>query len=672
MVVDGSFSGDGPLASGNFRNLNWLVDRACWITMTEEPNTEEIGVDAIRRAAQVVLVLERKHRVDAGSSYPAAAETEVGSTHERSSVREGQVDGAEVGASVLKRVAAVAAVYPADYMDADRELDREVVGELVRYLICTPKESFKAHITAWFNQPHQAFGCSDHAALPVPTLPRWQYLFFVAAIEVCMRGAEGALQWKHMARIGARPEPLKSSIRGMLGNFGIDLRHGLRDQARRSATSWCLPRTPERPRRLRSIGGGTMTATTEGGRVLEARTARRSTWKKLLVLGIAVLFALGVGELLSRALFDKKHGPFSHNPIIQKQAESDFPTFEPDPELGHHLKDGGFIGVYHGGLVSLKQILSDERRHGRRIVLNLGDSSTSGWDSDVVAENAGRVRRGEPLRSPFQSYKTYSDIMAKDPGLYVINAGIPGYTSLQGARYLRRLVDMFRRADMRIDVVTIYFGNNDSAWNGNIEDRYLLPSDGVQLQLRRTADQATKGFRVVTRISTEDYSAHLHEIVTTARAAGAQVILIEPVIPRNWPPGLRAKGLEDEAEMHMNTLAAGTKVGALLRQAQDFYRRGSDALSGGRLEDARALFDQARERDYLVPRIKAPHDEVLRDRAVRDSVPLISTRARIPLDDSAYFIDYCHPIEPANDLISAEVVSAIHKLEWDAASAPAR
>src|SRR5260221_11300094 len=160
-------------------------------------------------------------------------------------------------------------------------------------------------------------------------------------------------------------------------------------------------------------------------RFTDGRRARGLS-RKIALAAASTAFALILCEVTARAVFERGEGPFSHNPIIQKQAEQ-VDLFEPDPILGHRLRGGGFVGVYQPGLVSLEQIVSDERRVGKVFVLNLGDSSTSGWDSNVVVGNAHRHQRGERLKSPFQDYQTYSDLLANDPSLYVVNAGVPGF-----------------------------------------------------------------------------------------------------------------------------------------------------------------------------------------------------------------------------------------------------
>jgi len=382
---------------------------------------------------------------------------------------------------------------------------------------------------------------------------------------------------------------------------------------------------------------------------------------KVYLVLLGTLLGLMAAEFGSRILLGDRGGPFAHNPVIRKQADN-VDLFEPDEELGHRLKGGTFIGVYRRGLVTASQIAADPTRRGKLFVLNLGDSSTSGWDSNVVVENGNRHRQGMPLKSPFQTYKTYSALLAESDRLYVVNAGVPGYTSLQGARYLRRLLQEFHRRGVKIDVVTVYFGNNDSAWNGNLQDSYVL-ADSFRPQLIHLIDQAMSRFRLIPRVKPANYADYLRDIITECRENGTEVILIEPVVPLRWRPGLRAEGLQDEEAEQHSTLA-GTKVLEWLLKGREYFREGEDRFKAGDNREARELLEKAREVDYVVPRIKYVHRQVLHKVAQEEGVPLVSVGQEIPLDDSKYFLDYCHPIEPANRMIAEGILTVLRDLSW--------
>ena len=379
----------------------------------------------------------------------------------------------------------------------------------------------------------------------------------------------------------------------------------------------------------------------------------------LIVLGLFLGVALAEG--VCRMLLPAPAGPFAHNPVIREQA-SGVDLFELDEALGHRLRDAAFIGVYKKGLVTAEEIAQDPRRDGKLLVLNLGDSSTSGWNSDVVVENGRRHARKQKPHSPFQTYLTYSDILAQDPRLYVVNAGVPGFTSLQGTKYLRILLERFRNLGVRVGVVTIYFGNNDSAWNGNIQDKYVLPDTGFQLQLLRLIDQATNSFQVIPRVPSADYAEQVREMLRECREAGLDVVVVEPVIPKYWTPGLRARGLKPDT-VDQDGILEDSKVRELLHEARVLFEKGRRALERGAWNKAAAAFREAQEKDFLVPRIKDTHAAALRRVAQEERTSLVSVGNRIPIDDRTYFVDYCHPIEPANRLIAQGILEKIEQ-QW--------
>ncbi len=190
------------------------------------------------------------------------------------------------------------------------------------------------------------------------------------------------------------------------------------------------------------------------------------------------------------------------NPIIVEQSKAEVP-FVPDRYLGHTMpKDRDFIG--ESDYINLESMIEEIKGSGKKIILNIGDSSTSGWDSNVVTENKVRLERGEELESAFFRYKTYSDCLRDQIGdqFIVINAGVPAHTSLQGRRRLEKLVTGFKNQEIKIDYITAYYGNNDSVWEENREDKdWIAPSVTRKIKKLFSKDEE----RVITRTSPDYY-----------------------------------------------------------------------------------------------------------------------------------------------------------------------
>src|SRR5215510_2469006 len=145
-------------------------------------------------------------------------------------------------------------------------------------------------------------------------------------------------------------------------------------------------------------------------------------------------------------MFDNPMGKLFDNPLMKHQVTGN--QFVQNAQ-GEIRLMGDFVGEKH--YISLQDVRAEAQTSKKKIVLNIGDSSTSGWDSDVVALNQ---RMEKELGSDFDTnqalfplfnYKTYSDCLRDNVGdkFIVINAGIPTHTSLNGLRRLEELGKTF-------------------------------------------------------------------------------------------------------------------------------------------------------------------------------------------------------------------------------------
>jgi lysophospholipase L1-like esterase len=158
---------------------------------------------------------------------------------------------------------------------------------------------------------------------------------------------------------------------------------------------------------------------------------------------------------------------------------------------------------------------------GRFRVFALGDSNTFGWDVD------------EGVNWPTQ---LHSLLAASHPGTEVINAGVWGYSSFQGLRRFRELLEF------QPDLVLVSFGANDAHQVTVADADYVARHSRVELLTRasrrlKLAQLAIAGwdrFSVATsgseslrsRVTLEEYAAHLREMIRTGRERGVRVVLL--------------------------------------------------------------------------------------------------------------------------------------------------
>jgi lysophospholipase L1-like esterase len=214
---------------------------------------------------------------------------------------------------------------------------------------------------------------------------------------------------------------------------------------------------------------------------------------------------------------------------------------EKDPWLFWQLKANSTAPLDHGKMTGF--IANGDRMRNPEVpvergpndfrVLCLGDSITFGWG--VRYEEAYPTLLAELLREALPGRE-----------VHVLNAACSGYSTHQGAEMLRR-----RGLEYRPDVVTIWFGWNDSAvWDGMTDSEHarlfarehLLTLSATYRALshvlRRASHRDVRRERKEAeerqpRMPPADYRARLREMIELARESesspgrGAQVVLIQ-------------------------------------------------------------------------------------------------------------------------------------------------
>jgi lysophospholipase L1-like esterase len=312
----------------------------------------------------------------------------------------------------------------------------------------------------------------------------------------------------------------------------------------------------------------------------------------------------------------KETEPFSQNPLM---IGYDCRIFEGDDRLGFRFPEGKLIS--RKGFVSLDET-AEKLIKVYPTFLNIGDSSTSGWDSNRT------FKGNQDPYAPFFSYKTYSTLLEEKFFFNAINAGVPGYTSYQGVRYLEYLLRVFSRKRIKIDYVTIYFGNNDCTYN-KFEDKVRL--DG------KVPSTGSYGERV----TAEDYEKNIKIMVSLCREYGIKPIIIVPPVHYDWEPAIRADKYREES--------------------LEILRNMNNRILREDLEKARQLYEQGKfknacEKDRILPRLKKAYRRALFQAAKETKADVVDVQSRIPLTDNAgYFADYCHPLEQVNLMIVEEI-----------------
>ncbi len=314
--------------------------------------------------------------------------------------------------------------------------------------------------------------------------------------------------------------------------------------------------------------------------------------------------------------------PFSENPVM---IGYDNRIFEGDETLGFKFPDGRLITSK--GFVSLDELISKTIKC-YPVFLNIGDSSTSGWDSNRIFKGS------EDLNAAFFSYKTYSDLLQEQLGSNVINAGVPGYTSYQGRRYLEILLKKLFKSRVRVDYVTIYFGNNDCTYN-QYEDKVKLDA--------KMPSASSRGERV----NVEDFRQNLRYMIELCREYGARPILIIPPAHYDWEPGIRADKYREESLKILQNLGNG-QLAQELEKARSLYEQ--------------CKFKQSCDTDRVLPRLKSAYRKALLQVARTTKTDMINVQSQIPLTDNAeYFADYCHPLERTNQMIVDRIKEIRHR-----------
>ncbi|MEI8374477.1 MAG: GDSL-type esterase/lipase family protein [Planctomycetota bacterium] len=412
----------------------------------------------------------------------------------------------------------------------------------------------------------------------------------------------------------------------------------------------------------------------------EANSSRRRIWLRVSLTGLVLLLIWGIPEAVVRwrnpPLEDFRTIAFGGDP-------HSFDLFMQDWRLHWKLRPRvttDFLGVpvrtdahgFRGG----------EPGTGNRVVLCLGDSTTFGWKVEEADSYPNQLQAR--LNAAANSGKPWS----------VLNAGVPGYTSMQLRLLSEKLIHRWKP-----EVVIVCVGNNE-AWpvarsdEQLDDDRAVARCLGPVLSKSRFFVWVAEKFRskepqpfiaptledAVPRVSREEFGQNLLAIVQAARAAGARVILASPPVNLYWPPArfqlfpgwqewesflkrmvdLRNSGqnqkvfeeIDSQLSQHPDAFAALWVKGAVL----------SDL---GREDEGRELLEQAIEHHPFPENCKRSYRQVISETARAEKTGFLDVNELFRRNAGAstpktLYLDWCHPT-PQGHALMAEALYRMMK-----------
>ncbi|MEW6742626.1 MAG: GDSL-type esterase/lipase family protein [Planctomycetota bacterium] len=244
--------------------------------------------------------------------------------------------------------------------------------------------------------------------------------------------------------------------------------------------------------------------------------------KKILLALLGPLAVLAIGEIVLRAAGFRYLTTLTYLQFGYPRPEQMVALFEPDAELFWKLRldvEGINARGFRG------PDLSQPKAPGALRIVMMGDSCTFGVGAEVslpaaLLEELARRRRERPVE--------------------VLNAGVPGYTTHQGRRLLRRDI-----LPLQPDIVIISYVWNDHWLARGFTDREQRLESATMLRLRYRLESASRiwqflewGLECVrstgraqvpaseVRVPLADYRENLQGIVQDCAGAGIRPVLM--------------------------------------------------------------------------------------------------------------------------------------------------
>ena len=275
------------------------------------------------------------------------------------------------------------------------------------------------------------------------------------------------------------------------------------------------------------------------------------TSKKIVLLAVAMVMALGMGEIVLRVIDYGNITP-EMNFGVNTQMALDKGRFLADEDLFWKLPT-------HPRDVDIRAIQPDVEvppKGNRRRILVLGDSCSR-------------------LSQAIPPYSVLLEDSLLSQKVEVWNAAVPGYTTWQGLAWLSKQL-----LAIQPDVAVIYFGWNDHWRATGITDRdYAQRLQGSSLRLTQLFQKMPDPPPL--RVTSEQYRENLQAMVAELDAIGTRVILV--TAPSNLTQEARARILQTRY------LVRGDNAGAIHQEYLDVVREVCVGSSANLLDASRVF-----------------------------------------------------------------------------------
>lgn len=318
-----------------------------------------------------------------------------------------------------------------------------------------------------------------------------------------------------------------------------------------------------------------------------------------------------------------------------------------------------------------------ELSRDRKTVICLGDSATFGW----------RVSQADSY--PAQLERLLQTNRDSTGEWQVLNAGVPGYCSLQIGATFQLLLE-----HVRPDVVIVCASNNEtwpvspdnkpgepkpeSSLHKALRQSRFLRWAGDQVSPRQAAPFSSHRDRgSVNRVDPEVFASEIEEVILLCRQFGARPILLAP--PANlrvvFPGGDSGEweaiyhevfALVDQQQLdEANRIVEGL-ANKFPKSHHPIWMRGFLLEHSGKMEEAKRAFENAFEIAPFLDRCRPSYRRILQTIAERESIPFADANDLMRSQNSTFpdtFLDHCHPTVEGHQRIAEGLLQIMESVE---------